>query len=419
MTEDVSCHTAIIGGGIVGLALAYNLSKRQKVVLLEGQEVGSGSSGWNAGILSLSTTLDLAVLGKMVGEEKAKLLASALATTLDTTRKALNLNGDVWQVGRSLFASVKKPHHKLLTDEHGVQEKYGFHSALIGKAELSAFWKRFSSALALSHEHAVHPYRLLLSLAAEAEKQGLVLFEHSPATNWEADKEGVTISVNGHTVKAKNLVVATGVTGLEKHFDRRIKRRTIAVTGQIVVTEPSEQVKELIAKTGTIAMWDTLKFYHYVHYLADGRILIGSGDSAGRTRNTDVPHDHKSVKELWNWCQKHHAFALPPVQCAWRASLIYPLDGMPLIAARKVGRTRIIHAVTDGLPFGLLIGKALADDLCGDKSGNSRAVLDVIGERHNPGGAEALLAMLPENATVRNLAVRVGMLGLKLQDLFL
>lgn len=417
LAENTSCDTAIIGGGIVGLALAYHLSKHQRVVVIEAKEIGSGSSGWNAGILSLSTSLDLAVLEETVGREKAELLAARLATTLDTTRKDLQLSSDVWQVGRSLFAAARRTHHKLLVEERATQEDFGFESALMGKLELSSYWKGFCSALALMQEHAVHPYRLLLSLAAATESHGASLFENSPATQWDANEEGAVITANGFTIKARNLVVATGVAGLEKDFERDIRRKSIAITGQVAVTEPSEHVRQLIEKTGTLALWDSFLFYHYVHYLPDGRILIGSGDSAGRARNKVLKTDAKSVGELVKWLERHHSFAIPPIQSAWQASLIYPLDGMPLLADKQIGKTRLIHAVTDGLPFGLLIGKALADDVLGDDTNDSRAVLEAIKGRHDPTGLEGVLAKLPENATIRNLAVRIGMLGLKLQDL--
>src|SRR5271167_2160923 len=48
LSANASCDVAIIGGGIVGMALAYYLAPRRRVILLESSEIGSGSSGWNA-----------------------------------------------------------------------------------------------------------------------------------------------------------------------------------------------------------------------------------------------------------------------------------------------------------------------------------------------------------------------------------
>ncbi len=54
----------IIGGGIIGLTSAYYLSRQgMKVTVLEANEVGSGSSGGNAGLLVPSHFIPLAAPG--------------------------------------------------------------------------------------------------------------------------------------------------------------------------------------------------------------------------------------------------------------------------------------------------------------------------------------------------------------------
>jgi glycine/D-amino acid oxidase-like deaminating enzyme len=416
---DTTCDTVIIGGGIVGLALAYHLSKHQQVVVLEAQQIGSGSSGWNAGILSLSTTLDLCVLEQIVGRQQAQRLANSLTRALQETKTELRLENDVWQTGRSIFAASKASHGQLIEEEREIQNDYGFESTILSGEKLSSHWNGFSSALALENEHATQPYKLLLALAKSAIDQGARLFEGTTAGSWRANADQVRVNADGFTVTAKNLIVATGVAGLDKHFDRRIKSRSIAVTGQVLVTKPSARVQDLIETTGAIALWDSLKFYHYVHYLPDGRMLVGGGDAPGARRNATLAGSNSDIAKLLDWAARHHNFPVPQVESAWKASLVYPLDGLPLITAARSGRTNVIHAVTDGLPFGLLLGRAIADLVTDNRSDATNGIIEILAGERRIQGAEQLLALLPVNNLLRNLAVRIGMLGFKLQDLIL
>src|SRR5437868_3441927 len=75
LQSDQECDTAIVGGGVTGLAIARALCDKQKVLVLESGQLGEGSTGWSAGILSLSTTLDLDQVELHLGEQCARNIA--------------------------------------------------------------------------------------------------------------------------------------------------------------------------------------------------------------------------------------------------------------------------------------------------------------------------------------------------------
>ncbi|PJA37757.1 MAG: amino acid dehydrogenase, partial [Lysobacterales bacterium CG_4_9_14_3_um_filter_62_6] len=68
MTTNSSFDVAIVGGGVIGLAVALHLLEGgRSVVVLERAEVGSGASHGNCGTITPSHALPLAQPG-MIGK---------------------------------------------------------------------------------------------------------------------------------------------------------------------------------------------------------------------------------------------------------------------------------------------------------------------------------------------------------------
>jgi|GEM_PF-1458892 Glycine/D-amino acid oxidases (deaminating) len=419
ISSNTTCDTAIIGGGIVGLALAYHLSAHHRVVLLESKEIGVGSSGWNGGILSLSTSIELSTLEERLGTESTQLLVNALSRELADTKANLALDEQTWQTGQSVFAVCKRRHLPQIGWESESCANYGIKSQRLDDKDIAANWKGFPGALAFQGEHAVHPMRLLMSLAKRASHNGALIFENSNVDRWQTKSDGVLISTGAFSVKAKNIVVASGVQGLTEHFDSSIRRRSIPVIGCVMVTEPSEHVRRMIKDNGTIALWDSLRLYHYVHYLPDGRILVGGGEAPGVTPHKALDSNDAAVRELWQWASAHHQFAIPPVQSAWRASLVIPSDGLPLIGIEANGQSSKILAMTDGLPFGLLLARLIAQRLTGKENQETAPLLDILSRRTPIDMVGKMLALLPDVPFVRNLALRIGITAAKIADAIL
>src|SRR5438552_2329316 len=84
MKRDV----AVIGGGVIGCAVAYYLAKRgARVAVIDRSEVGSGASSSNAGSINMATkkgaaTLDLAMASQRLYEGLANELGCDVEYTV-------------------------------------------------------------------------------------------------------------------------------------------------------------------------------------------------------------------------------------------------------------------------------------------------------------------------------------------------
>lgn len=420
LNADMQCDTVIVGAGIVGLSAAKLLSKSCKVVVLDEGEIGHGASGWNAGILSVATTVDLRIVERELGAESAQLLVSALARTLSDTRKELGLGDDVWQSGKSVYVAAKGRHRDILESELSIRAQYGLQTKFLDSKERSKFWKGFPYALALRGEHSVHPVKLLLKLASHVTANGGSVFENSPVGSWKHEGDRYFVKCGGYTIEAKNLVLSIGMKSLDAAETAAISKQLVPVTGYVFVTEPSEEIARLVSETGNIAMWDTLELYHYVRYLPDGRVLVGGEELAGATPFTALAPSDAHIRRLYQWAQSRHAVKLPPIQHCWKASLIIPVDGLPLMKVRKEGENLLVSAVTDGLPAGLMLGRAVADVVfCGggDSDVQKQAKLFELLSRTRKLGLESkMLALLPNWRSLRTLSYRIAFAMLRILD---
>src|ERR1700722_10768311 len=185
INADQTCETVIVGAGITGLSIALSLSQTQHVVVLDAQRVGEGSSGWNAGILSVDTTIDVRTVEETFGDDEAKALIDSLIDALASTKETLALDDKIWQSGSSLYVAAKPKHKSHLTGEAEVREKYSLPTKTLSKTELEKNWRGFSAALELGHEHGVHPVHLLLAMLKCITDRGSDVFEDSPVESWE------------------------------------------------------------------------------------------------------------------------------------------------------------------------------------------------------------------------------------------
>ncbi len=249
--------TVVIGGGIVGLACAYELaSTGQAVHVVDRASVGAGSSGGNAGWVTLSHCYPVpspgsvrAALGS-AGRADAPLYvrpslspgfvrwlyefqkycrpaafargAAALSGLAEQTEKLF----DRWQadgVETTLtrpglvhaFLDQREAERTLALQRSLANGRYQVPgTALIGPEiqELEpALSDQVSSAYLIADEALVDPSRLVASLAARLLSLGVTISERSVATRFDVDEGRVrAVEVSGDLIACGDVVLAGG-----------------------------------------------------------------------------------------------------------------------------------------------------------------------------------------------------------------
>jgi glycine/D-amino acid oxidase-like deaminating enzyme len=411
LDSDVTCEYAIVGAGIAGLAIAHRLSEKHDVVVLDANQIGEGSSGWNAGILSVATTIDLTVAEQLVGDDGVKLLLQTLEKVLGSVKERLALTDSDWQTGKSIYAANKKSDKRKLAHEAKIRCQFGLPTTGADKNHVH----EFADSIAFGGEHAVHPVKLLFALAKATLLQGARLFENSPVESWARTQQGFTLKCGSRAIKAQHLILTTGLHVEHLRGTPSFARKMIGVSGHILVTAPSPAVQQLCHEGGTIALWDTARLYRYVRYLDDGRMLVGGEETPGCAKGTALPASDAAIQRLYRWAQEHHNFPLPPVEVAWRASLAVPAAGLPLLELTEAGGHWLISAVTDGLPSGMVLGETLHQLLDGDRR-LGESLLKLFCQRRQD-FSERLLSLVPTWKPLRKLVTRLAFAAMKLLDM--
>ena len=201
---------AVVGGGVIGLSVAYHAARRgAKVILFEAEEVGSGPSGALAGMLSGQGEAEGAgPLRELLlrGREHHKTLGPELYedTGLDP--------GYVWN--GALRTATGEASVGVLVGEHSLHQERNLPSELLGGDEARelepALSKEVVAGLHLPEDGNVNPPQLVRALAQGAIKHGAQIREFDRATVLITQGDHVTGVRTARGVVAAGTVVLAG-----------------------------------------------------------------------------------------------------------------------------------------------------------------------------------------------------------------
>lgn len=315
----------IIGGGVIGLSLAYELSGRGlSVQVLDQAEVGRGASWAGAGILPPCPTLgavdpldQLRSLSHRLHAEWAIDLKNL--TGIDTGYKRC---GGLY-IARSVAESATLSAQRCLWDEHGIQAELWTRedtlkhepklSALLGEKSVKAIWY-------LPDECQLRNPRHLQALAAACRLRGVDLQEHVPVESLEPTSEGGVVAVaQGREYRANQACICSGAWSrlLLDHMD--IPTGIMPIRGQMVLYKTPKTLLRHVVNEG----------HRYLVARDDGRLLAGSCEEEV---GFDIATSDSMIRQLRTWAES----ILPELESAtiektWAGLRPGTFDGLPYI----------------------------------------------------------------------------------------
>ena len=274
-------HTAslvVIGGGLTGCAVAYACAVAGlRPLVLEADRLATGSSGRSAGLLlpepgpsfrDVVGTHGLRAARKMFEAwRRASLDAAALIRRLGIKAGldsldsiTLALGGDDRQLRREFDAR-----HDATLDAHWMNVRQ---ARQLGRLDTSA-------ALRLEDAFSVDPYRVAVGLAQAAAKRGATLFERTKVTKVRWTRKHAQLTLDGGTIRADRVIVATGTAtpeykSLRRHFKRRHR--------YCVLTEPIPAVVRKQIAGDDVTVRDSASPHHRIRWAPDHRLLVAGAD---------------------------------------------------------------------------------------------------------------------------------------------
>jgi glycine/D-amino acid oxidase-like deaminating enzyme/nitrite reductase/ring-hydroxylating ferredoxin subunit len=361
LIANIQADVVIVGGGLAGISVAYNLVNRgQSVVLLEDGLIASGETGRTTAHLASALDDRFYSLEKLFGKEKTRLIFQSHHEAIDFIEKTVkleNIDCDFKRVDGYLFLHPSDSEDSL-EKEYEAAVNAGIPVEWVDK--VPAMRMQPLRAIKFAEQGMFHPIKYILGLADTITAKGGKIYTGTHVT--EIEESGVTTS-DGFRVNARHIVVATNSPFNSKYILPMIQYayRTYAIAALV---KKGMLPAVLWWDTGDMSVDKDTPPYHYVRtqpYNTEYDLLIAGGED----HKTGVMIDESEMDrhgriEAWT----RDRFDIGEVVFKWSGQVMEPYDGMAFIG-RNVNDSDNIYVVTGdsghGMTHATIAGVLIAD----------------------------------------------------------
>jgi glycine/D-amino acid oxidase-like deaminating enzyme len=286
LTSDLDVEVCVIGGGLAGLTAAREIARSGwSVVLLEKGRLAGAASGRNTGFVLPGFAAEPSDLIARVGCERTKELWGLSQAGLDYVRRTIlaeRASGTDGQNGW-LYVSKRDNADEVLRfagllNEFGCDTEYWPTERV--RAQLRS--ERYFHAIHYVRAFAIHPLNYALMLAAAAERDGVRIFENTPALS--VDPAGVRkrVVTPAARLRASQVVLAGNVQ--IKRMMPRLAATLVPITTYVITTAPlgAERLARAVLYRGAVSDTDRADNHYRI---VGGDRLMWSGRATVWPRN--------------------------------------------------------------------------------------------------------------------------------------
>lgn len=209
---DISTDIVIIGGGLSGVALAYQLKDSPfQVIVLDKDEMGSHTSGHTtAKITTLHDTLYRDIV-KHYDIHQAYLYYQANQNALNEIKSIIQKE--------KIACDFKENTSFIYTDDPGYVSFIDDMDKIFRSLRVKTVKdEKHLASIGLEHQAIFHPLKYLYSLIQICEKKGVSFYEHSEVIRIERKDDSFLLDVNNHRIQCRYLIHATRYPFIKKGF---------------------------------------------------------------------------------------------------------------------------------------------------------------------------------------------------------
>jgi glycine/D-amino acid oxidase-like deaminating enzyme/nitrite reductase/ring-hydroxylating ferredoxin subunit len=347
---------AVIGSGIAGLSVAYELANRgRSVVVLDRGGIGSGMTARTTAHLATALDDGYDELVRVRGAECARQYYQSVASAIDRAeaiQRAEHIDCDFRRVDGYWVLAPETPAseldqeldccRKLQIPVEDCTDPTPFHVQGLVRS------------LHFPRQARLHPTKYLAGLASALQRRGVRLYADSCVESID-QKQGETVvkTTSGHELRAADVVIATNspVNVRVAIHSKQAPYRTYALAAKI----PAGAVVDAL-------YWDTLDPYHYVRLQplsADEDIVIIGGEDH-KSGEADDGAQRFAALERW---ARHRLPNLGEVTSRWSGQVLEPVDFIGFIG-HSPDEDHVFIVSGDsgqGITNGLVAGTLIAD----------------------------------------------------------
>ena len=356
---DRWADVAIVGGGVVGCAVAFwlhRLRPRLRLVILEATSLADGASGRNAGFILPGATADFLKDCQRYGVSRARQLWHFTRQNREALLQELDPQRFNWEGSGALLVAGSAEEEKRLHEGAAHLRSEGVPAAFLPAAEINRRLqaKGFGGGMFLPEAGCLDPVALVHYLAACSE--ALVL-THQPVVALVPQQTCIRLETPYGAVEAGQVVLALNA------YLPRLLPETAAyvqpVRAQMLATLPA-------AHRWINSPLYTHDGFFYVRQLFSGHVLVGGA------RHLHLEEEVGYVDTTTEFLQKDlerylHAYfpqtRTLSVMCRWSGTMGFSPDGLPVIGnlAGMEGSYWVGGFSGHGMGYAFRIGRLLAE----------------------------------------------------------
>lgn len=330
LDQDRRCDVAVIGGGITGAMLGQRFAEEGfHTVLLEGREMGYGSTGSSTALLQYELDTHLTDLASRLGPAAAQRCYRLCVEAVEGIGRLVGALGAQVDFRRrsSLYLASHRRDVKVLERERQARSEIGIEVDLLSPSEIRSRYSFQRPAALLSPVAAqVDPLRLTHALLAAGLRDGLEIYDRTGVARYQSDRKGVLLETSdGWRIRAGKAIFATGC-----NIPPFFPRRTVRLTSSFVVATSPLPGFEGWGEDGCL-VWETARPYLYARTSADGRAIVGGADLPFKgSRRLEKLQDRQTARVAAGFAQLFPDIRFD-VDWSWAGAFTTTEDGLPYI----------------------------------------------------------------------------------------
>ena len=331
-------EVVIIGGGLIGCASAYAFaSAGAKVILLEADQIGRGTTALSSGWLSEDPGVPFGDLEKAIGLRFARHAWQAWRrTALDFAAllRRLEIKCYLEERGSVTVALTPEQMVRLKRDQKSRREAGVDAPMLNARTIKSEFGLDGMAGLRSKEGATIDPYRASVGLAAAAVERGAQLFERSPVRKITFGRKSADVFTAGGSMRVKRIIVATGVPTVS--LFKSLRRHFWFHTTYLALTEAvPAKIRQQLGKRASIVR-DSAHPPHIVRWVNDERLMVTGAD----TETCPPRHVNKILVQKTGQLMYELSTLYPDIsgiqpEYGWSADYARTAEGLPYIGAHR------------------------------------------------------------------------------------
>ena len=326
----------IVGSGFTALSAALTLARAGKsVTIVEAQEIASGASSRNGGLLGPSFhKLGIQGLIKKFGQQAADDLLKESLKGFDWLLDFIEtekIDCDLNRCGR--FRGALRPAHfkSLAQQAESLAEKLDYPVKIIEKSEQYAEVgsTKYHGGVVYTKDASLHPAKLVKGLIQLCQQQGVTFVAQARVEKITQNSAGFIVEFAQRKINAATVLIATnGYTG---DVTVQLKKRILPIRSSMIATEPlpANLMKRISPNLRTHGGTDRLVFYY--RPTPDGKRFLFGGRALSYK---DKPQEYYHFLRQ-NMCALFPQLQQTKITHAWSGLVAYSFDHIPHLGVKN------------------------------------------------------------------------------------